>query len=167
MNESLDDEFDEDNPPTPGLSFYWDVLLPLITTGVPMLCFGAMRVLMLIPQKPGIPLPDWFFIPYMVMFVAGIISMAVLVLFRLGRAMQQLDAIFQHRTPRWRKLMVLASVSCLTIVDVICNIATAFPDGAFLLIGAVVFYGFYLALMYLAFLFAQVDAEFGTLSESG
>ncbi|MCA9043550.1 MAG: hypothetical protein KDA69_04470 [Planctomycetaceae bacterium] len=164
MNENPDDEFDDDNPPTPGLSFYWDVLLPLIITGVPMLCFGALRVLFELaprPQADGGPI--WMGVLVLALTLIGMTSMAILVLFRLKRAMMDLDRGFQERPPLWRRWMVLASLFCLTIVDVTCNITMMVPGGGgeFLLVGAAVFYGIYLALMYVAHRGAQTDAEFG------
>ena len=144
-------EVGTDNRRSPGLSLKWDFALPVGIVLVPICCFALMGWLFkFFLNQPG-PLPAWLAGVTMALQTTGIIAMAIVALMRCERGMHDLNFMFPEGPPVWRRKCLLLSVICVTVFEVLANLATAFAGAGVFVLPAAGFYGLYLLLIRVAF----------------
>lgn len=140
------------NPPAPfRLSKLWDIYIPLTIAAVPA---GIFRLLGLVTKeldKPGAQASTWVIVTLIILETLGIIAMAVVILMRFEFGLQQLSFRTNGHPPVWRKLVLVVSVMCILLFDILTNVAAAFSGAGPLLVVAVPAFVGYLVCIRVAF----------------
>lgn len=134
-----------------GLSYFWDVYLPLGITAIPASAFVLIRPIAAGLNQPGVEAPQWVNMLMSLLMIAGITAMAVVVLVRLEVSEQQLIEISNGSPSVARKLCLFAAMIFLIFFDILTNVSAAFQGAGPLLIAAIPLFVAYLVCIRLTF----------------
>ena len=133
------------------LSRLWDIYIPFTIAAVPA---GIFRLLGLVTQgldTPDAQLSTWVSVTMIVLEILGIIAMAFVILMRLEFGLQQLSIHTNGHPPVWRKLVLMMSIVCILLFDILTNVAAAVAGAGFLLVGAIPMFVAYVLCIRVAF----------------
>jgi uncharacterized membrane protein YidH (DUF202 family) len=131
---------DIDFPSQPDESCYsiaWDVVIPIILAAIPLAAFRLLGLATQGLDKPEATLPRFVIAAMLVLQTIGIVAMAVLVFWRLGTGLSQLNARTNCQPAAWRRVAVILSVVCLLLTDILANVGAGFAGAGFLLMASV------------------------------
>lgn len=130
-----------------GLSYFWDIFLPLSVASVPAALFAVMGLLMAPFARQDANIPGWILALMGVIQLLGITAMAVIAFVRMAMGTAELERLFPQGPAQWRRACLFLGVVCLTLFDVLVNVTAAFAGAGFLMWGAVPFFMTYLLLV--------------------
>lgn len=124
---------------------FGEVYIPLIVAAIPGILFQVQGLIVSGLDKPGARISLLATVLLITFEVLGIVSMAVVLLWRYGVDSSQLTELTMGKPPGWRKYFLSLSMACLLLFDVITNIVAAFGGvNIFLLIAVPAFAGYLL-----------------------
>ena len=138
-----------------------EVYIPLIVAAIPGILFQVQRLIVAGLDKPVARISLLATVLLITFEVLGIVSMAVVLLWRYGVGSSRLLELTVGKPPAWRKCFLTLSMACLLLFDVTTNIVAAFGGGKILLWIAVPAFAAYLICNRIAFrgLFREQPSE--------
>lgn len=132
-------------------SFLGEVAIPVFAAAIPAFLFLLLGFVTRRIDGPGTEASLGIVVAIVVIQTLGIVSMALVVIVRCEVGSRLLQASTHGRPSAWRKGALELSLASLIMFDVLANVATAFPGGEFLLIGAGICLATYLIANRIAF----------------
>ena len=119
------------------LSKFWDVFIPIAIASVPAGMFKLLGMVTSGLDKPGAKPATWIIFTMIILQTFGTIAMALVVLSRLEKGRNQLQARTQGNPSGWRKIILFLSIIFLLLFDILTNVAAAFAGAEILVVPAV------------------------------
>ena len=146
-----EDELPSKPPKAFRLSKQWDIYVPIAIATVPAGIFALLGFVTEGLDKPGAKPSTWVIVAMILLQTLGIIAMAFVVLTRLELGLRQLSLRTHDRPPVWRKLILLLSIVCILLFDILTNVAAAFAGAGPLIVLAIPVFFTYLLCVRVAF----------------
>jgi len=133
------------------LSKLWDIYIPITIATVPAAIFKLLGLITRGLDNPGAQPSTLLIVAMIAVQTLGIIAMAFVILIRFEFGLQQLSILTNGHPPIWRKLVLLTSIVCILLFDLLTNVAAAFAGAGPLLVGAFPAFVAYLLCIRIAF----------------
>ncbi len=146
-----ENEFQSNPPEAFRLSKLWDIYIPITIAAVPAGIFALLGLVTEGLDKPGAQPSTWVIVTMIALQPLGIIAMAFVILMRFEFGLQQLSHRTNGHPPVWRKLVLMLSIMCILLFDILTNVAAAFAGAGPLLVLAIPAFVAYLLCIRLAF----------------
>jgi hypothetical protein len=118
-------------------SSFWDISVPIAAAAVPAGSFALLGLFTSGFDKPGAEPPLYLIVVWIGLEVIGMIAMAVVILSRCEFVFKLLSSYTSGNPSAWRKQLLILSISCLLLFDVLTNVSVAFSGAGFLLVCAI------------------------------
>lgn len=129
MNDPHDESPDDSTSNQSGLrnfSIPREIFIPLAAALVPTALFRLVGVLAKGFDKPGIEMPMWIAVAMGIVQTLGIVTMAVVVLWRGEQNSKRLMFLSEGHPRLWRTGSLRLSLVCLFLFDIFSNLMAAF-----------------------------------------
>jgi hypothetical protein len=121
-------------------SMLGEIFIPLAAAAVPAALFRVVGLLVRDFDKPGIEMPTSTAVAMGIVQILGIVSMAVVVLWRGDQNWKRLMFLSDGQPQLWRRYCLRVSLVCLFLFDIFSNLMAAFSGTEILVFVAVPFF---------------------------
>ena len=146
-----ENEFLSKPPAAFRISKFWDIYIPITIATIPAGIFVLLGLVTEGLDKPGAQLSTWVVVTMIVLQTLGIIAMAFVILMRFDFGLQQLSLRTNGHSPVWRKLVLILSMVCILLFDILTNVAAGIAGAGPLLVLAIPAFFAYLLCIRVAF----------------
>lgn len=128
-----------------------EVYIPIVAAAVPAGLFALLGFITSGLDRPNAAPPIWIVVAMIAVQTLGILSMAVVILFRYEIGFRRLMVAAGGKPHFWRKSALTVSIASLLMFDILANVSSAFAGAGFLVVAAVPAFLTYFAFNRLAF----------------